>query len=266
MPPSGLISPVHAVISYIRHWLTAVNEHSLHAPFIYGFYTRTLKGQADKSLFSPIEEIRKRLQNSKQRIVVARLGASSKVNNRQARPVAAIARKGVTSPAVSRLLYRIIRDYNHQNIVELGTSFGLNTMYLATNPETRVYTFEGCTNTARIARDNFTAAGFDNVRLIPGNIDQTLPGFCQSFAAKVDLAFIDANHNYAPTINYVEHLLPLCHKNSMIIVDDIYWSPAMTKAWEQLKQLAPVTTTVDLYQLGILIFKPGLKKTHYRLF
>ncbi len=256
---------MHAILSYIRHWLTAVNGHSLHTPFMFDFYTRALKGKEDAGAFAPIEKIREGLLTSREKITVCQLGAASKVNNQQVRPVAAIAARGMTPAATSRLFTRIIRHYNYQTIVELGTSFGLNTLYLAATPATRVYTFEGCPNTAKIARHNFAATGVGNIELIAGNIDQTLPDFCQKSTEKIDLVFLDANHNYTPTLQYVEWLLPRCHKNSMMIIDDIHWSPAMTRAWQKLQAHPQVTTTIDLYQLGILLFRPGLKKAHYRL-
>jgi predicted O-methyltransferase YrrM len=254
---------VHAVIKYAQHWLTAVNEHSLHSPFLYHLY-QTLKRNVALAEFASIEAIRRRLIKSKEQISVRQLGATSRVNNERLRPVAAIAKKGITTAKKSKLLYKIIRDFKCKEIVELGTSFGINTMYLALLPQTKVYTFEGCPNTAKVAQNNFAALGYNNIRLIEGNIDETLSAFAQQNPPKVDLAFIDANHNYQPTINYFNQLLGLCHDRSIIIIDDIYWSPDMTRAWEQLKNHSRVTVAVELYTFGLLFFRPELEKTQVK--
>lgn len=256
---------MYSTFQYLWHWLTAVNEHSLHAPYIYDLYTKTIKKKVDLEDFNAIEQARKVLEKSTETIQVVRLGAESRVNNETLRPVSKIAKKGISPVATSKLLYNLIHDYNCKNIVELGTSFGINTMYMATNPTVKVITFEGCPNTAQIAKKNFIRHDYNNIRLIEGNIDHTLPVFCKQQEEKIDLVYMDANHRYEPTIRYFEHLLNRIHEESIIIVDDINWSKEMSMAWNKLKNDPNVTTSVDLYELGILFFKPALEKKHYKL-
>ena len=256
---------MYAILRYLWHWLTAVNEHSLHSPFLFNLYTKTIKKQVVLEDFNAIEQVRQQLIHSKEKITVNQLGANSKVNNQLVRPISAIARKGITSAAINKLLFKLIRDFECKHIIELGTSFGINTMYMATNSQVKVYSFEGCQNTAGIARKHFDELGYSNIELIIGNIDETLPQFIHQSMAKIDLVFMDANHKLEPTLNYFNQLLKLCHNQSIIIIDDIYWSPEMTKAWQKLKDHPQVTTSVDLYELGLLFFRPELEKAHFRL-
>ena len=93
--------------------------------------------------FNTIEQVRQRLIHSKDKITVTQLGATSRVNNELVRPVSTIAKKGITSTAINKLLYNLIHDFKCENIIELGTSFGINTMYMAANTRVKVYTFEG---------------------------------------------------------------------------------------------------------------------------
>jgi len=48
-------------------------------------------------------------------------------------------------------------------------------------------------------------------------------------------------------------------------VDDIYWSSDMEKAWKSIQEDPRVTTTIDLFQLGIVFFNPDLHKNHYKM-
>jgi predicted O-methyltransferase YrrM len=107
--------------------------------------------------------------------------------------------------------------------------------------------------------------GYANIKVIEGNIDDTLVEFCQQFTDKIDLAFIDANHQYYSTLAYFNHLLPICHVKSLIIIDDIYWSVEMSTAWKQIKEHPQVTTTIDFYHFGIVFFRPELQNDHIRL-
>lgn len=256
---------MHAVLNFIRHWLTAVNEHSLHSPFIYDLYTKTIKAKFSSEDFNAIEGLRQNLILSKEKIEVSQLGANSKVNNSDVRPISAIAEKGLSEQRFSQFLYGIIRNCDCKNIVELGTSFGINTLYLATNQNVNVVTFEGCHNTAYIATNNFNKLGYTNIEQIEGNIDYTLSDFISHSSNDIDLAFIDANHRYEPTIKYFELLLSKINDNSIIIIDDIYWSKGMAKAWKKIKNHPRTSITVDLYKAGIVFFKPELTKEHFRL-
>ena len=102
---------MHAVFRYLWHWLTAVNEHSLHSPFLFNLYTKTIKKKAVLEDFNAIEQARQQLRQSPEKISVAQLGATSRVNNELIRPVSAIARKGITSAAISKLLFNLINDF-----------------------------------------------------------------------------------------------------------------------------------------------------------
>ncbi|MEN8249913.1 MAG: class I SAM-dependent methyltransferase [Bacteroidota bacterium] len=256
---------MHAALRYLWHWLTAVNEHSLHSPFIYNLYTRGIKKEPAHEDFNIIEKFREKLINSDKIIEVEQLGAESKVSHELNRPVSVIAKKGMTPARNSHLLYNIIRYFDYKNIIELGTSFGINTLYLATNTQVKVTTFEGCYNTSKIAQDIFDELNYENIDLIFGNIDKTLPEFLKYYPDKIDMAYIDANHTLEATLSYFDLLLPFCSKTSLIIIDDIYWSPDMTRAWKTLISHPKVSTSVDLYQFGMIFFNPDLEKREFTL-
>ena len=95
-----------------------------------------------------------------------------------------------------------------------------------------------------------------------GNIDERLP----EELAKLDtfsLAYLDANHRYAPTLHYFELLLEKAGEKSILIFDDIHWSAEMEKAWIAIIQHPAVSLSLDLYEAGILFLDPRLQKEHY---
>jgi predicted O-methyltransferase YrrM len=256
---------VHTILQYFWYWLTAVNDHSLQSPFIYDFYNKVLKSKKVNEDILPIESLRQELQQSKEQIAVIHYGAPSRVNNRQVRPVSKIARGGVTTAKTSQLLNRIIHVYGLNKIVELGTSFGLNTMYLAMEPDRSVTTFEGCSNTLNIARQNFIQLDYSNITTIEGNIDDTLPKFIAAHDEYIDFAYLDANHRLTPTLNYFDLLYSKANRNTIMVLDDIHWSSEMSKAWKIISADPRVTLSIDLFDLGIVFFRQELKKQHYSL-
>jgi predicted O-methyltransferase YrrM len=175
------------------------------------------------------------------------------------RRVRDVARRSLSSPKFSRLYHRLAAHINAKVIVELGTSLGVNTLYLAQERSAKVSTFEGSGSIARIAQSVFDVAGVSNIQLIEGDIDKTLRNFL-SRSAKIDLAFIDANHRYEPTLQYFNWLLPNLHAGSLVIIDDIYHSEEMKKAWIEIKNHKLVYGSADLFQCGLIFFDPSLNK------
>lgn len=255
----------HQILSYLNHWLNEVNSHSLQSPFIYNLYTKYIQPDYNKNQFEHIEKTRIKLQKSTLKVMPASFGAKSTVHpNNEKVNASKIAQYGLTPAKISRLLARLIEFNNSSTILELGTSFGLNTLYLAKNEASNVITFEGSKDIAGVALTNFEYYNKSNIKIVTGNIDQTLPGFLDA-RISIDFAYIDANHRYRPTISYFDQIIKRMHDDSILVIDDIYWSKEMTDAWNVIKQHPQVTHSVDLHSVGIVFFKPDLVKANFRL-
>lgn len=236
-----------------------MDEHSLHSPFLFDLYTKVIKVEQDG--IPEIEKLRVSLLKTRSEITVEDLGAGSKHFNKSKRSINDIADTSLSDLRFSLLYRRIAHHIDAKNIVELGTSLGINTLYLAQKKNAKVFTFEGSESIAEVAQDTFAFASAKNIELIKGNIDSTLYSNL-SRMPKLDLVFMDANHQYAPTLKYFEWLLMKVHHKSIIILDDIHSSSGMEKAWRELCNHDLVYTSIDLYRCGILFFDPSLTKQH----
>lgn len=245
--------------SYISYWLDAVDEHSLHSPFLFDFYTTLLKPPVKPGAFQHIEKLRQQLLHDKRTISVADHGSGKQA--KALRKISAIAGTSLSAPRFSSFYFRLAQYFEATSIVELGTSFGINSLYLAEKKDATVTTFEGSAAIAGIAELTFEFADKKNVTLITGEIDITLPSFLQR-VKKVDLAFMDANHRYKPTIKYFEWLLKKLHEGSVLILDDIHYSREMENAWAEIRNHNLVYGSVDLFRCGIVFFDPSLNKQH----
>ena len=180
--------------------------------------------------------------------------------------VSQIARVSAKSPKYAQLLFRLARCSKPHYILELGTSLGISSAYLALADESSVtVTGEGNHAIATIARKNFDSIGLTNVRIITGNFDNTLPEMVAA-TPHIDFAFIDANHRRRPTLSYFNELLKKMSDRSVIIFDDIHWSAEMEEAWREIKMHPSVMLSVDLFFVGIIFFRPEFKvKQHFRI-
>jgi len=249
---------LHQIFAYLRYWLRSGNAHGLHSPFIYGLYTTVICHSGKFRAFGPIEARRRELLKSTQRIAVTDFGAGSQVAGAggQQRRLRDIARHAAKPPRLAQLLFRLVNHFQPATILELGTSLGLTTAYLAAaDSRNQVITFEGCPNTAAVARETFAKLHLGNVQLIAGNLDQTLPATLATLKKPVDFVFFDGNHRYEPTLRYFEQCLGKAHENSVFVLDDIHWSAEMEQAWAAIKAHPAVTVTVDLFYVGLVFFR-----------
>ncbi|MCK4749369.1 MAG: hypothetical protein KAT15_20085, partial [Bacteroidales bacterium] len=79
------------------------------------------------------------------------------------------------------------------------------------------------------------------------------------------VSFVDANHRYDPTIRYVKVLVEKAGDESVIIMDDIYWSKGMFKAWKEVISWPEVRISIDLFHMGILLLRKDLQKSNVKI-
>ena len=176
-----------------------------------------------------------------------------------------LAKNALKSKKLAQLLFRLARHFKPKNMIELGTCLGVTTSYLATAvPDAKIITLEGCPQTASVAKENFEKLSLKNIHPTIGNFDETLPKII-SENQELDFIFIDGNHRHDATINYFNWCLPHLSKQSVMIFDDIYWSVGMKKAWEEIKKRPEVTVTIDLFWIGLVFFRDGQAKEHFKV-
>ena len=148
-------------------------------------------------------------------------------------------------------------------VVELGTSLGVTTAYMAAmDKRNKVITYEGCPAVAEIAKENWKALEIKNIDCRVGEITADI---LDRDLERVDVAFIDANHTYASTRAYFNVLAEKVHPKSVIVVDDIHYNKEMEKAWHEICEDERVTSTMDLYQIGLVFFDKDYWKRDYRI-
>ena len=179
------------------------------------------------------------------------------------RRVKDIAKGSLAKKKYAQLLARLVNWLGDRRlvIVELGTSLGITTAYMAMmDSRNKVVTYEGCPSVADIAKENWKALGIKNIDCRVGEITaDTLDKDLE----QIDVAFIDANHTYAGTCAYFKVLAEKVHAKSVMVVDDIHYNAEMEKAWKAICADERVTSTMDLYQMGLVFFDKAYWKRHY---
>jgi predicted O-methyltransferase YrrM len=250
---------------YLHYYFTASNGkgHGVHSPFVFEFITRVLNDDSHFYAYDQVEALRRQLLANSGVLEVEDFGAGSAIQNTRRRTIARIAMHAAKSRKFSQLLFRIVNYYKPATILELGTSLGISTSYMAlANPAAHIITGEGSKAIAEQAAANFRQLSLPSIELVPGNFDHTLPRILEQHPV-IDLAFIDGNHRLEPTLRYFEQLLPHITDNTIIILDDIHWSAGMEQAWQRVKEHPAVMLTIDLFFIGLVFFRKDFKVKQY---
>jgi predicted O-methyltransferase YrrM len=249
--------------SYLRYRKNAVDAFGVHAPFLFNLLQEVVYQKSDNKEFVKIENIRKSLLKNHSTIIVRDLGAGSRAENGRQRKIANIAKYSSKPPKYTALIYRIIKYLKPQTILEIGTSFGISTMYMAqANAQANIVTLEGCPATAAIAQQNFDSLQMHNIKLIKGNFDETLPGYLNTNPI-LDFVFFDGNHRKEPTIRYFNQCIEKAHPDSVFVLDDIHWSEEMEAAWKLIQEDPRSQLCLDFYSFGIVFFKKEVSKESF---
>lgn len=247
---------------YLIYLITASNGkgHGIHSYFVYQLVTKVFNDDRRCDAFQKIEKLRKELKQDWSKIEVEDFGAGSSVSKSSYRTVASVAADAAKPPKFGKLFFRLVNYFQSKQILELGTSLGLSTAYLAAaNEKSKVVTCEGSPVMAAKALENFEKLELKNIEVIVGDFDETISSVLKENTI-FDLIFFDGNHRQEPTLRYFHQCLQHAGPDSVFIFDDIHWSSEMEEAWKEIQNHKDVTCTIDLFFAGLVFFKKEIKE------
>ncbi|NOZ46154.1 MAG: class I SAM-dependent methyltransferase [Chlorobi bacterium] len=254
-------------LKYIRYFLFSKNRkgHGIHSPFVYGFVRNILNDKKEYEAYKIIENILYDLKNNNAIVEIENFGAGSKINKNLKRKISDLAKNNSIKKKYGRLLFRLVQYYKPQEIIELGTSLGISSLYMAlASKSAQVHTIEGCKNTLNVAKQIIKKANISNIQYYNSNFDTILPDVLKK-EKTFDLAFIDGNHKKEAVLKYFYLFKKYIHNNSILIFDDINWSNDMNEAWKIICSDKSVTVTINIFQMGIVFFRKESSKQDFTI-
>jgi len=112
-------------------------------------------------------------------------------------------------------LNSLVKKYKPKSILEIETSNGYSTLWLAKDTKAKVTTIEIDPEKVKLAKQNFKKAKLKNIKIIQGDVIKQIP----KLKSKFDFIFIDARKR--DYINYIKLIKPKLNKNAIITADNI---------------------------------------------
>ena len=246
----------HRLFQYMKYFWRAQTIYDVHSPFLYEFLTYTTDVDRLYYQFQELDSLRLNLFSDFTIIDDQDPGAGSHIKTNQLM-VCDVAKTAISSQKKCEWLYRVMLHLQPKTVLELGASLGISSLYMAAPIKSgKVYTLEGRSSIAKCAQKTINRSSHDNIILVEGLFEETLDRVLNDLD-EIDFVVLDGNHSYGPTMNYVEDILRH-HQPKVILVDDIYWSPEMTRAWSELKKIDAFNVSIDFYDYGLLIHRPEI--------
>lgn len=155
-----------------------------------------------------------------------------------------------------RLLRILAESINAKNVVELGTSNGYSTLWLALGLEKTggtITTFEIDDAKIKLAKENFTRAGVESrIKVVAGDAHDEV----KKLKEPIDLLFLDADKE--GYLDYLEKLLPLVRPGGLILSHNMHVpkpDPRFVEAITSNAALESVFVNMDGAGMAITIKK-----------
>lgn len=248
------------LLSYLHYRLFAPHRkgHDVHSPFMYEMVREVFSRQKPDELARNISDWHRALGNERKVLITDNPeGQHTKKEKAQV-----LKNRISVRPGYGHVLYRISKKYRPSTIVELGTGLGISTAYLAAgNPGATVYTIEGNRSRHEFAKRVLGELFQERVRCIHSDFDDWLLKF--ENPGHPLLVYIDGNHSYDATMRYFLHFARFAREDTIMIFDDIHWSPGMEKAWKDILRWPELSLSVNIFFMGVVLFRKGIARQDF---
>jgi predicted O-methyltransferase YrrM len=255
------------ILKYLAHqfYLKHRNGHGIHSPYLFEVVHRVIFNASGTRVPDPISDIHRKLRKDGSLPESGDPEGVSGGSRKRKQPVRSFARHSSVSLKNGALLFRISSWFGPEVILELGTGIGISALYLASGaPGIPLHTIEGNGERAQFSAGLFKRSGFPEVKLHVGEMEEVLAELASGVGGRM-LVFMDGNHRYEPTIRYLRWILMQAGEEVIVVMDDIYWSRDMYRAWKEVITWPEVRMSIDLYQMGVLLLRRDLNKVDLKI-
>ncbi len=230
----------------------------IHSPFVFYLVTMVIEEKLPYYRFVQIENLRTLLTKTKKKIRENRDGVENE------RRILDFVRESSISPSYDQLLFRLVNFFKPKNVVEIGDSVGITTLYLATSDTRRpTYTICESKELADFAHTTFGKIGLQNIIQLTGSVEEKLPAVL-SKEKNVDFVYIGREVSVESIQKSLDMLSPSFTGKTVLLMSDI-WKDDRKKLWKSVKKQVGGRVSIDMFHYGMLIFNEDLQCEDYNL-
>lgn len=234
--------------------------YGVHSPFVYNLITKVIGERCPYYSFYDIELVRRQLLQRDMPVTYPDRRQKGKFRTRT---VAQITEREGIKAKHGALLFRLTNYFQSKQILQIGTSMGISTLYLTSYaPDIRCIALENIPEFASIAQTVFEKAARNPVDLRTGSFRELLPQALKDME-KIDFLFFNVLSEPQNNDWLFETCLKEAGEETVMIFEGIRSNRQMRMFWQNVCRRPEVTVTADLYSMGIVFFNKRLHKRDY---
>lgn len=234
--------------------------YGVHSPFVFNLITKVIEERCSYYSFYDIELIRKQLHFRDNIITYPDRQQKGVLRSRT---VGEIVEREAIKPKHGALLFRLTNYFKSKNILQLGPSMGLSTLYLTSYATgLKCIALENIPEFASIAQIVFDKATRNPIDLRTGSYKELLPQALKDIK-HLDFVFFNTLYEQQNNIWLFNECVKQVHNETIFVFEGIKASCKMREFWKEVCSHPEVTVTVDLYSMGIVFFNKKLHKRDY---
>ncbi len=127
----------------------------------------------------------------------------------------------IVGPKTGRMLYYFVRIWQPKTLVEIGTSIGYSSIWIASAMEEngigKIVTIESHDRRFALAEKNISESGLSHrIKQVKGHAPEVVG---EALTETLDMAFFDATKQ--ETQSFFDAIFPLMNKGGLIVVDNV---------------------------------------------
>ncbi|MGM9758756.1 MAG: SAM-dependent methyltransferase [Parabacteroides sp.] len=235
----------------------------VHSPFVFDLITKVIEEKCSYYSFQDIEMLRRKMLYCEEKLTYPDRQSKGKLRSRT---VGEIVKREAIRPKHGALLFRLVNYFKSRNILQLGPTMGLSTLYL-TSYATGLHciALETVPEFGRISKGVFDKAAHNPIDLRVGSYKSLLPKALHDLGT-VDFVFFNTLYEQEHNLDLFNACVNFAHDGTVFVFEGIKESRKMRDFWRDVCLHPDITVSLDLYSLGILIFSRKLHKRDYKVY
>jgi predicted O-methyltransferase YrrM len=222
--------------------------YGVHSPFVYSLITKVIEEKASFYAFDEIEKLKTEM-----------IAAGN--------PLSRLTAHETQHRNYGALLFRIVNFFKCKNVLQLGSSTGIMSLYLAmaSSEHCNCYALEERRGLLEAAKTFSSNRRLNRLHFIEGKYEEELK-LLQASKIQADLLFINGMSDSLETEKTINLCTPFIYNKTILIIDNIMKNEKMKELWKKIKNNPQTRVSIDLCALGIIFFDDKLPKKHYKAY
>jgi hypothetical protein len=229
--------------------------HGIHSPFLFRLITTVIEDKRRLPVYKTFKELNNQALNLLDSFSNPEFSKIYDQFNLRVSKPRKLYRKVELQFRYAKVVYRLINDFKPSSIIHYGPTLGVNLVIMATaDYRTPVYQVIDDYEFNFFCADLLKDSTITNIHFLSENAEPF---------TKPDLIVINYPYHPEKSRSIVAHCLMKHGNSDVIIIRGIHESKMMEQIWQELIATKSVRVSLDLFEIGIALFRKGLQKENF---